>query len=326
MSTATEHASAPVATAPITKVFVGNLAFRTTDQDLQNLFKDCGEIKAGVIITRGRRSLGYGFIDFQKHEDAVKSVETMNKKDFGGRPLKVELAKDDFERADRFERTDRDDQPEGDNPPQKRNRPRRQQNQEGAANPAPAAKSALVPVKAAQATRVQPVKSALQPVAAQGDEAGPAIKRKRQRKRKNKGAANQAGGAAPATQGAPATEPVPKAPRQKNPPREKVMSTTTLFVANLPFSVDDDQLAALFKDCGAQSAHVVKTHSGRSRGYGFVVFADEKAQLNALEKKNGLSVDGTQNTPEGPKPQTRTIAISISSSVAPEPQTPANPQ
>lgn len=104
------------------------------------------------------------------------------------------------------------------------------------------------------------------------------------------------------------------------------MSTTTLFVANLPFSVDDDQLAALFKDCGSQSAHVVKTHSGRSRGYGFVVFADEKAQLNALEKKNGLSVDGTQQTPEGPKPQTRTIAISISSSVAPEPTPAANPQ
>jgi len=324
MSTVTEPASAPVATGPITKVFVGNLAFRTTDQDLQNLFKDCGEIKAGVIITRGRRSLGYGFIDFQKHEDAVKSVETMNKKDFGGRPLKVELAKDDFERADRFERTDRDDQPEGDNPPrEKRNRPRRQ-NPEGAANPAPATKSALVPVKATQATRVQPVKSALQPIA-QGDEAGPAAKRKRQRKRKSKGA-NATGGAAPVTTGAPATEPVQKAPRQKNPPREKVMSTTTLFVANLPFSVDDDQLAALFKDNGAQSAHVVKTHSGRSRGYGFVVFENEKAQLNALEKKNGLSVDGTQNTPEGPKPQTRTIAISISSSVAPEPQTPANPQ
>jgi len=331
MSTATEPASAPVATGPITKVFVGNLAFRTTDQDIQNLFKECGEIKAGVIITRGRRSLGYGFIDFQKPEDAVKSVETMNKKDFGGRPLKVELAKDDFERADRFERTDRDE-PEGGDYQQgegkpKRNRPRRQQGEPGSAPaPASAAKSALVPVKSTNA-RVQPVKQALVPVQ-QGDDAGPALKRKRQRKRKNKGA-NSAGGAAPQTQqqgGAPSTEQTQKAPRQKPPPREKVMSTTTLFVANLPFSVDDDQLAALFKDCGAQSAHVVKTHSGRSRGYGFVVFENEKAQLNALEKKNGLSVDGTQTTPEGVKQQTRTIAISISSSVPPETQPPANPQ
>lgn len=125
--------------------------------------------KAGVIITRGRRSLGYGFIDFQKPEDAVKSVETMNKKDFGGRPLKVELAKDDFERADRFERTDRDE-PEGE-PKQPRTRAPRKSQTEGTAVPA---KSALVPVKTTQA-RVQPVKSSLTPVA--GDEAGPASKR-----------------------------------------------------------------------------------------------------------------------------------------------------
>lgn len=64
--------------------------------------------KAGVIITRGRRSLGYGFVEFVKPEDAAKSVEIMNKREYLGRPLKVELAKDPSERPDRFERTDED--------------------------------------------------------------------------------------------------------------------------------------------------------------------------------------------------------------------------
>jgi len=103
-----------------------------------------------------------------------------------------------------------------------------------------------------------------------------------------------------------------------NPPikKEKVLSTTTLFVANLPFSVDDAALLKIFEGFAPQSAHVVRTHSGRSRGYGFVVFVGEKEQLAALNGKNGTSVEGTKNTPTGPVQEVRSIAISISSSVA----------
>jgi RNA recognition motif-containing protein len=91
-----------------------------------------------------------------------------------------------------------------------------------------------------------------------------------------------------------------------------------LFVANLPFSVDDEGLAQIFQGCNLKSAHVVRTHSGRSRGYGFVVFENEDDQLKALQAKNGATVEdvvGTHNSPQGPQKQTRTIAISISSSV-----------
>jgi len=62
-----------------TKVFVGNLAFRTTDQALVEAFGKHGEVKSGVIITRGRRSLGYGFVEFATSEQAAASVDKMNK-------------------------------------------------------------------------------------------------------------------------------------------------------------------------------------------------------------------------------------------------------
>ncbi len=59
------------------------------------------------------------------------------------------------------------------------------------------------------------------------------------------------------------------------------------------------------------SARVVRTRNGRSRGYGFVEFANEEQQKKAMEEKQGYKV--------GPENASRPIAISISSS-APEAQ------
>eukprot|EP01125_Pyxidicula_operculata_P021405 TRINITY_DN8230_c0_g1_i1.p1 TRINITY_DN8230_c0_g1~~TRINITY_DN8230_c0_g1_i1.p1 ORF type:complete len:285 (+),score=73.52 TRINITY_DN8230_c0_g1_i1:70-855(+) len=76
-----------------TKVFVGNLAFSTTDQALQELFSKVGHVKSGVIITRGRRSLGYGFVEFETVAEADRAIAEMNKQLHNKRTLKVESAK-----------------------------------------------------------------------------------------------------------------------------------------------------------------------------------------------------------------------------------------
>jgi len=95
------------------------------------------------------------------------------------------------------------------------------------------------------------------------------------------------------------------------------MSKNTLFVANLPFSVDEGALGAVFTGLNMKSAHIVKTRNGRSRGYGFVVFESEADQLQALKTKNEQSV-------QGPIGEPRNITLSISSSVvSSEESTPA---
>jgi RNA recognition motif-containing protein len=69
---------------------------------------------------------------------------------------------------------------------------------------------------------------------------------------------------------------------------------TTLFVANLPFKMDDDQFAKVFKDAALayKSAHVVKNQrSGRSKGFGFVEFENEQDQQKALAAVNKKVVD-----------------------------------
>jgi len=95
--------------------------------------------------------------------------------------------------------------------------------------------------------------------------------------------------------------------RRTREPREKVLSTTTLYVTNLPFSITDDGLFDLFKDHNPKSAHIVFARNGRSRGYGFVEFNDEKAQLAALNAKNGHSVNDEGNEP-------RKMAVTVSHS------------
>lgn len=74
-------------------VFVGNLAFQTTDEELSSAFAEAGKVLSANIITRGRRSLGYGFVEFENMDAAQKAVNLMNKKEIAGRPINVEIAK-----------------------------------------------------------------------------------------------------------------------------------------------------------------------------------------------------------------------------------------
>ncbi len=76
-----------------TKVFVGNLSFKTKPETLKAQFEVAGKVVEANIITRGPRSLGYGFVEFATDEEAVKSVELLNRKEIDGRPVNVEVAR-----------------------------------------------------------------------------------------------------------------------------------------------------------------------------------------------------------------------------------------
>jgi len=65
-----------------TKVFVGNLDFKTKEPELAAAFGAAGKVIGANIITRGPRSLGYGFVEMETEEDAQKAVQLMNKKGF----------------------------------------------------------------------------------------------------------------------------------------------------------------------------------------------------------------------------------------------------
>ena len=78
-----------------------------------------------------------------------------------------------------------------------------------------------------------------------------------------------------------------------------------LYIGNLPYSVGDDELRAMFAEYGAvASAKVVFDNtSGRSRGFGFVEFEDPAEGKAAIAGTNGRDVNGRSLTVNEARPQ-----------------------
>ena len=82
------------------KLFVGNLSFDTTENDLQDAFAAFGSVtEANLMMDRTtNRSRGFAFVTMSTAEEAQKAIEGMNGKDMGGRALTVNVAKPREER------------------------------------------------------------------------------------------------------------------------------------------------------------------------------------------------------------------------------------
>src|SRR5918993_3192358 len=77
------------------KLYVGNLAFRTTSDDLQDLFSQAGTVEsASVVEDRDTgRSRGFGFVEMATKEEGEAAIQQLNGKEVGGRNLNVNEAK-----------------------------------------------------------------------------------------------------------------------------------------------------------------------------------------------------------------------------------------
>lgn len=77
-------------------IYVGNLPYETEDGHLADVFAEFGSVsKATIIMDRETgRSKGFGFVTMPNAEEAENAIETLNGADFGGRPLKVNAARE----------------------------------------------------------------------------------------------------------------------------------------------------------------------------------------------------------------------------------------
>ena len=308
-----------------TKVFVGNLSFKIGEEKLREEFSVAGNVLSANIITRGPRSLGYGFVEFASLADAENSVQLLNKKDIDGREINVEVAKpraeppqgekpagDDKEGRPARRRVRRPKAPRSD-APQTQSGPRepRQPRSEGGAprrqyrprtNTGGNAEGGQVHNNTGR--NVNSNNNA-------GNNTNARPKQQRPFRGRNR---NQSGGPQPQQQQQQTQQtfqrkkpaPQPKKVQERcvaylsflSPikiiniaPIIRVSSSTTLFVANLPFSVDDKELAEIFsKNLKVVSAKVVKKRNTRSKGFGFVEFENEADQQAALKEFDGSTV------------------------------------
>ena len=67
-----------------------------------------------------------------------------------------------------------------------------------------------------------------------------------------------------------------------------------IYVGNLPYTTDDNELRGLFEQHGAVSSArvIIDKFSGQSRGFGFVEMPDREEALRAIEGANGLDIGG----------------------------------
>jgi RNA recognition motif-containing protein len=85
------------------KLYVGNLSYTTSDDDLRTLFAQAGTV-ASVAVIKDRdtgTSKGFGFVEMTSQVEAQKAISMFNEYKMGERPLTVNLAKPRVERSSR---------------------------------------------------------------------------------------------------------------------------------------------------------------------------------------------------------------------------------
>src|SRR5918911_1606111 len=77
------------------KLYVGNLAFQTTSQDLQQLFGQAGTVESAQIIEDRDtgQSKGFAFVEMSTEDEAASAIDQFNGKEVAGRMLKVNEAR-----------------------------------------------------------------------------------------------------------------------------------------------------------------------------------------------------------------------------------------
>ena len=77
-------------------MYVSNLSFHTTDDDLRVLFEKFGTVSSARVITdrESGRSRGFGFVEMDALADANKAIQGLNNKEIEGRAISVSVAKE----------------------------------------------------------------------------------------------------------------------------------------------------------------------------------------------------------------------------------------
>lgn len=83
------------------KLYVGNLSYQTTNEELESFFSQAGEVASAMVILDRQtgRSRGFGFVEMANNEDGTAAIEQFHGADFKGRALTVNEAQPREERS-----------------------------------------------------------------------------------------------------------------------------------------------------------------------------------------------------------------------------------
>ncbi len=84
-------------------MYVSNLGFHTSDEDLRKLFEPFGQVTSAKVITDREtgRSRGFGFVEMAAKTDAEQAISKLNGKEVEGRTISVSVAREKENRSDK---------------------------------------------------------------------------------------------------------------------------------------------------------------------------------------------------------------------------------
>ena len=82
-------------------MYVSNLSFHTTDDDLKNLFSQYGSVSSAKVIMdrESGRSRGFGFVEMGTESEGQTAMQALNNKEVEGRAMSVSIAKEKVDRG-----------------------------------------------------------------------------------------------------------------------------------------------------------------------------------------------------------------------------------
>lgn len=78
------------------KLYVGNLAYSVTQEDLEEFFSQAGTVVSAAVVMdkMSGQSRGFGFVEMADEESANRAIETLNQAELKGRRLKIDMARE----------------------------------------------------------------------------------------------------------------------------------------------------------------------------------------------------------------------------------------
>ncbi|GAB7348723.1 hypothetical protein MBLNU459_g7460t1 [Dothideomycetes sp. NU459] len=267
------------------RLYIGNLAYATTEGELKDFFKDY-LVETTSIPTNPRttRPVGYAFVDVSTPSEAERAINELNGKTILDRKVSVQLARKPEpaqEGAEGAEGTRRRNSTRG------RGRGRGRGGRAGRGGRG-SRNAEGENEEAAPATNGSPTDAQVLPLT---------------------DTTNEAAAAAPADDSSKADKTDALRPRkQRGPPEDGVPSKTKVMVANLPYDLREEKLLEIFAEYNPVSAKIAlrpiprfmvrklqaRNEPRKGRGFGFVTLASEELQQKACAEMNAKEIEGRE--------------------------------
>lgn len=287
---ANEAASASAAEGR--RLYIGNLAYATTEGELKDFFKSY--LVESVSIPKNPRTdrpVGYAFVDLSTPTEAERAIEELSGKEILERKVSVQLARKPEPAGEKAPEAANGDGSGGEGSRRRasgrgRGRGRGRSGRggarggraEGEATDAVAGtEDAAAPAATADASEVLPLTDITNQAGTDENKNSKAQRAQRER-------------------------------RERGPPADGIPSKTKVMVANLPYDLTEEKLLELFKTYEPSSAKIAlrpiprfmikklqaRGEARKGRGFGFVTLASEELQQKAVTEMNGKEIEGRE--------------------------------